>query len=435
MPSDRSTSTTPSSRPTWRDALGSLRVRNYRLYVTSQVFTNSCGWMQRVAQDWLILTLTGNVALVGLTVTLQLGPMLLFGLWGGVLSDRFDKRKLLMVTQALFGLSALTLGVLTVTGLIQPWHILASATFLGLATVVDNPARQAFVPEVAGREHLRSAISINSTVFQMGALIGPAMAGGLIALVGNGPAFIINAAACALAVGLLVAMRTAELDPAPAIQRARGQLREGLRYVRATPEILWAVVLVGFVAVTGINLATVLAAYADQIFELDSGGFGLLKSCLAVGAVMGALTNARRREIRLRTLVYGAAMLGALQVTAALMTSRAAFSMMLVAVGMACLLYLTAGNTLVQSTVAATMRGRVMALYVLVLFGGQAASGTLIGWIAHTHGAQAAMLACGVGPLVGAMVVGGILAYQHRLVPRLIFRNRPGRGVLYLVPR
>jgi hypothetical protein len=128
-------------------------------------------------------------------------------------------------------------------------------------------------------------------------------------------------------------------------------------------------------------------------------------------------------------------MLGALQVTAALMTSRAAFSMMLVAVGMACLLYLTAGNTLVQSTVAATMRGRVMALYVLVLFGGQAASGTLIGWIAHTHGAQAAMLACGVGPLVGAMVVGGILAYQHRLVPRLIFRNRPGRGVLYLVPR
>ncbi|WP_211239489.1 MFS transporter [Jiangella gansuensis] len=427
--------TTPPEPVRWAETFASLRVRNYRLYVTSQVLTNTCGWMQRVAQDWLILSLTGNVAWVGLTVTLQLGPMLLFGLWGGVIADRFDKRRLLMVTQSLFALSALVIGVLTLTGAIQPWHILASAGFLGLATVVDNPARQAFVPEVAGHEHLRNAISINSTVFQMGALIGPALAGAGIALVGEGWAFVVNSAAGTTAVLLLIAMRAAELSPAPAIARGRGQLREGLRYVGEKPEILWSVVLVGFVAVTGINLATVLAAYADEVFDIGSGGYGLLNSCLAAGAVIGALASTRRRTLRLRTLVYTAGVLGLLQMTAGMIGSLVAFSVLLVAVGAASLLYLTGGNTMVQTAVAATMRGRVMALYILVLFGAQAGSGTLIGWIAHTHGAHAAMMACGSGPLLGALIVGAALARRGRLAPRVILRDRPGRGVVYVLPR
>src|SRR5690625_1368779 len=180
----------------------SLRVRNYRLYVLSQVLTNTGGWMQRITQDWLMLQLTGSVAMVGLTVTLQLGPMLWFGLWGGVLADRFDKHRLLMITQSMFGLSALTMAVLVLTGAVEPWHILASASFLGLATVVDNPARQAFVPEVAGQAHLPNAISINSTVFQIGHLVGPALAGVSIAAVGSGWSFLVNAVACTSAVGL-----------------------------------------------------------------------------------------------------------------------------------------------------------------------------------------------------------------------------------------
>lgn len=411
------------SRPTLRHALGALRVRNYRLYVVSQLFTNPAGWMQRVAQDWLMLSLTGNVALVGLTVTLQLGPMLILGLWGGVIADRFPKRNILVITQSLFGVSALVLGTLTLLGLVEPWHILASAGFLGLATVVDNPARQAFVPEVAGPEHLRSAISINSTVFQLGALVGPALAGGLIALVGEGWAFLLNAAAIAVAVYLLVAMRPAELSIAPRVGRAPGQLREGLRYVGRQPAILWTIVLVGFVALTGINLAVVLAAYADQIFDVGSGGFGLLNSCLAAGAVVGALASTRRREFRLRTLVSGAFVLGLLQVVASLTSSRPLFSALIVCVGAAALLYLTAGNTLIQTTVAATMRGRVMALYVLVLFGAQAASGTLIGWVAHSFGAQAAMLACGAGPLLGALVVGGLAARRAGITPRVVMQR------------
>jgi MFS family permease len=391
--------------------------------------------MQRVAQDWLMLTLTGNVAWVGLTVTLQLGPMLLFGLWGGVLADRFDKRRILVITQSLFGLSALTLGVLTLTGAVQPWHILASAGFLGLATVADNPARQAFVPELVGRDFVRSAISINSTVFQFGALSGPALAGIGIALVGEGWSFVVNAAACLVAVLLLIAMRPSEISATPRAGRGRGQLREGLTYVGRTPGILWAVVLVGFVAITGVNLAAVLAAYADDVFHIGAGGYGALNSCLAAGAVIGALASTRRRTLRLRTLVLGAAVLGTLQVLASVMQAPVLFALTLVAVGGALLLYLTAGNTLVQTTVAPSMRGRVMALYVLVLFGAQAGSGTIIGWIAHTHGAQAAMLACGAGPLLGALVVGTVLARRGRLKPRLIVRNRPGRGVLYVIPR
>ena len=298
------------TRPHWRDTFASLRVRNYRLYVISQVLTNTCGWMQRVAQDWLMLSLTGNVTWVGLTVTLQLAPMLVFGLFGGVVADRFDKRKLLMITQSLFGLSALMLGTLTLTGAIQPWHILASAAFLGVATVVDNPARQAFVPEVAGHQHLRNAISINSTVFQLGALVGPALAALGIALVGQGWSFVVNSTACAVAVALLIAMRASELSAAPAIARSRGQLREGLRYVGDKPVILWPVVLVGFVAITGINLATVLAAYADEVFDIGSAGYGLLNSCLAAGAVAGALASTRRRSLRLCTLVYTAGEIG-----------------------------------------------------------------------------------------------------------------------------
>lgn len=434
-PGEPSAPAATSSPPRWRDTFASLRVRNYRLYVSSQILTNTCGWMQRIAQDWLILSLTGNVALVGLTVTLQLGPMLLFGLWGGVIADRFDKRRLLMITQSLFGVSALTVGVLTLAGVVQPWHILASAAFLGLATVVDNPARQAFVPEVAGHQHLRNAISLNSTVFQMGALVGPALAGAGIALVGEGWAFVVNSVACTAAVMLLVAMRPGELSASPPVRRARGQLREGLTYVNAKPEILWAVVLVGFVGITGINMVTVLAAYADDVFGTGSGGFGLLNSCLAAGAVAGALASTRRRSLRLRHLVYGAMALGLLQLLAAAVTSQAGFSLVLVGIGAAALLYLTGGNTMVQSAVAATMRGRVMALYILVFFGAQAASGTLIGWVAHQYGAQMAMVACATGPLTGAVVVGIILARRGGLVPRVIVRDRPGRGVVYVVPR
>lgn len=412
-----------------------LRERNYRLYVTSQLLTNPAGWMQRIAQDWLILQLSGNVALVGLTVTLQLGPMLLFGLWGGMLADRYSKRAILMITQSLFALSALAVGVLVLTGLIQPWHILLSAFVLGLATVADNPARQSFVVEVAGGDNLRNAISLNSTVFQIGALVGPAIAGISIVAIGEGPSFVVNAAAGVVAVLLLVRMNPAALRPSTPVARERGQLRAGLTYVRRTPEILWTVVLIGFVALTGINLATVLTVYADVVFDSGASGYAMLSACVAIGAVLGSLASARRVRVGLRQLVYLALALGALQLLASTMAVQVAFALNLVVVGAVSLYYLTGGNTLIQTTVEPTMRGRVMAIYIMVFFGAQAASGVLIGLVADHVGAQAAMMATAAGPIVGAGVVGLLLAWRRDLRPRLILHDRPGRGVLYVRPR
>lgn len=412
-----------------------LRESNYRLYVASQLLTNPAGWMQRIAQDWLILQLSGNVALVGLTVTLQLGPMLLFGLWGGVLADRYNKRAILMITQSIFAASALALGVLVVTGLVQPWHILVSALLLGLATVPDNPARQSFVVEVAGGDNLRNAISLNSTVFQLGALTGPAIAGVSIAAFGEGPSFLVNAAAGVVAVLLLAKMNPAKLSAPPRASRERGQLRAGLQHVGERPEILWTVVLVGMVALTGINLATVLSAYADSVFASGAGGYGLLSAAVALGAVIGSVASARRMQVGLRQLVYLAVALGLLQVIAALMPTEALFVPVLVAVGAVSLYYLTGGNTLIQTTVAPSMRGRVMAVYIMVFFGAQAVAGSLIGFVADHAGAQMAMVVTGLGPLLGAAVVGTILAHRRGLRPRLILHDRPGRGFVYVRPR
>nr|WP_246220637.1 MFS transporter [Phytoactinopolyspora mesophila] len=424
----------PRKRSSIRAAFSAFRIRNYRLYVSSQILTNSCGWMQRIAQDWLMLTLTGDVAMVGLTVALQFSPILAFGLFGGIIADRYDKRRILMITQSMMGVVALTLGILTLTGVVQPWHVLAMAATLGLTTVVDNPARQSFVPELVGLKHLRAAISLNASVFQLGALIGPMLAAVAIELVGEGLSFVANAGACMVAVGLLVLMRPRELNAAPAVARGRGQLREGLAGVRRHPRLLWPTVLVGFVAISGVNLATVLTAYADEVFESGAGGYGMLSAMVALGAIAGSLATTQR-SARLRQLVFGAAAIGALEITAATMGHQVLFAAVLVAVGMAILMYLTSSNALVQSTSAPTMRGRVMALYIVVLLGAQALSGVLIGAVASTFGPQVAMAACGAGPLIGAVVIGVLLARRGRLSARVVLRNRPGRGFVYIVPQ
>lgn len=411
-----------------------FRVRNYRLYVSSQILTNTCGWMQRIAQDWLMLTLTGDVAMVGLTVALQFAPILAFGLVGGVVADRYSKRRILMLTQSVLGAVALTLGVLTLAGAVRPGHVLAMAAALGLTTVVDNPARQSFVPELVGMQHLRAAISVNASVFQLGALVGPMLAAVSIELAGEGLSFVGNASACTMAVVLLAMMRPRELSSAPAVRRGRGQLREGLAGVRQQPRILWPTVLVGFVAISGINLATVLTAYADRVFETGASGYGMLSAMVAVGAIAGSLATSQRHA-RLRQLVLGAAAIGVLEVVAATMGHPVPFAVVLVAIGTAILMYLTSSNALVQSTSAPTMRGRVMALYIVVLLGAQALSGLLIGWVASTFSPQAAMAACGIGPLMGAVVLGVVLARRGRLSARMVFRDRPGRGFVYIVPR
>lgn len=421
---------TPTDKASWRDTFASLRIRNYRLFVLSQIVANTGLWMQRVAQDWLVLELTNSPAAVGLTVALQFTPMLLFGLFGGVLADRHSKRMLLMMTQSSAGILALVLATLTLSGHIHVWHVYGVAILLGFVTVVDNPARQVFVNEMVGPKLLRNAISVNSSIFQLGGLIGPALAGILIHAVGEGWSFGINAVACGGVVATLCAMRPAELFVSPVAERTKGQLRAGLRYVRSQPNIFWTIVLVAFVATFGMNMPVLLSAYATKVFHVGAGGYGLFNSLVALGALTGALSSTRRKGLRLRSMVFSAAVFGTVQAMGAIAPARLEYSMVLIGVGAATLVFLTGANSLIQMTAGVQIRGRVMSLYMLVLLGGQAIGGVIMGRVTEALGPRPATLISGLVPLVASAVVALMLAHRMDSDP-----IRPRLVRLHLLPQ
>lgn len=415
--------------------VGALRIRNYRLFVASQVVANTGLWMQRVAQDWLVLQLTGSVAAVGMTVALQFTPMLMFGLFGGVVADRYPKRNLLIASQTTAGLLAGLLAALTLSGSVAVWHVYVIAIALGFVTVIDNPARQVFVNEMVGPQHLRSAISVNSSIFQLGGLVGPALSGLLIHAVGEGWSFGINGLACGYVVLTLVRMRPAELHVSPVVARAKGQLREGLRYVVSEPAILWTVVLVAFVAVFGMNMPVLLAAFANNVFHLGAGGYGLFNSLVAAGALVGALASTRRTSVRLRILTATAAIYGVLQATASLAPSLLLYGIALVGIGGATLAFLTGANSLVQTTAGIELRGRVMSLYMLVLLGGQAIGAVIMGRVTETFGPRIAMLISGSTPAVATIAIALLLARAGQLTLTVDWHRRAPGGHLRVVPR
>lgn len=428
------TTDTPRSSQ-WRDAVAPLRIRNYRLFVGSQIIANTALWMQRVAQDWLVLQLTHNVAMVGMTVAFQFAPMLFFGLFGGVIADRYPKRRLLMMTQSAASTLAIVLATVTLTGVVAVWQVYSVALLLGFVTVVDNPARQVFVNEMVGPAHLRSAISVNSAIFQLGGLVGPAVGGVMIHLVGEGVSFGINGAACAIVVATLSRMRPGELHTSPVVARAKGQLSEGLRYVLATPVIGWTVVLVAFVAVFGMNMPVLLAAFASSVFHLGAGGYGLFNSFVAMGALAGAVSSTRRRTLRLRSLVLAAVAFGMVEMAAGLAPDVIVYAAVLVGVGLATLTFLTGANALIQMTASLAVRGRVMSLYVLVLLGGQSVGSLIMGRICQEFGPRLAMCISGVVPALAAVVVGLMLAHNGHLTVQVNRQHRrPGR-YLSVIPR
>lgn len=406
---DESLQTTPipvmTTRPRWRDTFVSLRVANYRLYAGGQIVATTALGMQRVTQDWLVLQLSGSVAAVGITVAMQFAPMLLFGLLGGVIADRYPKRLLLMITQTTAALISAVLAVLVLSGTVQVWHIWALALLGGFVTVVDNPARQVFVNEIVGPKLLRNAISLNSSTFQLGALIGPAIGGLAITAVGSGWAFAINAAACALVVLSLALMDASTLHHTPVRPRAKGQLTEGLRYVGRKPAILFTIVMLGAVAFFAYTMPVLLAAYANDVFKVGAAGYGLFNALVAVGALTGAVLSTRRLSVSLRLVVGGAAVLGVVQATTALAPGLVVFALLITAGGAASLLFLTSANSLVQQSTNLGVRGRVMALYILVQLGGQALGGPLMGFIVERVGPEAGMAVSGIVPLAAALAI------------------------------
>ncbi|MEV5317030.1 MFS transporter [Streptomyces sp. NPDC052687] len=411
----------------------SLKIRNYRLYFMGQVVSNTGTWMQRIAQDWLVLSLTGSATAVGVTTALQFLPMLLFGLYGGVLVDRLPKRPTLLVTQTAMAVTGLALAALTLTGHVQVWHVYVAAFAVGLATVVDNPARQSFVSELVGPGRLQNAVSLNSANFQSARLIGPAVAGLLITGVGTGWAFLLNGLSFVAPITGLLLMRSRELHVVERAPRGKGQLREGVRYVAARPELIWPIVLVGFVGTFAFNFPVYLSAFADDVFHAGAGAYSLFNTLMAVGSVAGALLAARRGTARLRVLSTAAMVFGAVEIVAAASPQLWMFAALMVPLGVFGMTVNVTANTGIQMATDPAMRGRVMAFYMMVFLGGSPVGAPIVGWITDTYGARVGLAAGGAIAALAAAVIALVLARTGGL--RLAVGWHHGHPTVRFVPR
>lgn len=415
----------------------SLSVRNYRLFASGQLVSLTGTWMQRVGQDWLVLKLSHNSGTaVGITTGLQFLPFLLFGLYGGVIADRYPKRRLLIATQAFMAVQAVALALLDLSGVVSLGEVYGLAFLLGLATVVDNPTRQAFVTEMVGPDHVVNAVGLNSATFNSARIFGPALAGLMIDLVGTGWVFVLNAASYLAVIGGLAMMRDSELVRTPAVARAPGQVREGLRYLRARTDLLIPIMLVGIVGTLGFNFQITLALMDKVVMHRGAGAYGLLTSSIAVGSLVGALAGARRRAPTRKLLVGAAACFGVAACLAAVMPTYATLALLLLPTGFFAILFSTSANTTVQLGSDPAMRGRVMGVYMLVFAGGTPIGAPLVGWIAQTLGPRASILVGGVSSLVAAAVAALIVLRQgepatplaRRVAGVLAPRTRVGVG-------
>jgi MFS family permease len=385
--------------------------------------------MQRIGQDWLVLQLSDdNGVALGLITALQFGPALFLSMYAGVLADRYDKRRLLLVTQSLMGLLALALGILVAADVVELWHVFLLAGGLGAVAAVDAPVRQAFVSEMVGPGLLANAVSLNSTIFNGARLVGPAIAGLLIgASAGNtAPAFFVNAASFAFTIGALASLRTDELRPSPPVARARGQLREGLAYTWAHPDLMLAMVLAFVVGTFGFNYQVTIALMSREVFDLGAEAFGLLSTCFAVGSLSGALLSTRRSvRPRQRFLVISAVVFGLFTVVAGLMPGYVSFAVLLVPTGAAALIFSVANNSFVQLGVDPQMRGRVMALYFMCFLGGTPVGAPLIGLISEHLGAPWGLILGGAVCVVAGIGAAVYLSRGRRV--RLEGRFAPPR--------
>ncbi|POX46209.1 MFS transporter [Streptomyces sp. Ru71] len=411
----------------------SLKIRNYRLFFLGQVVSNTGTWMQRIAQDWLVLSLTGSATAVGVTTALQFLPMLLFGLYGGVLVDRLPKRRTLLFTQAAMGVTGLVLAALTLTGHVEVWHVYVAAFLVGLATVVDNPARQSFVSEMVGPGQLQNAVSLNSANFQSARLVGPAVAGLMITGVGTGYAFLFNGLSFAFTIASLLLMRARELHVVERAPRGKGQLREGLRYVAGRPELIWTIALVGFIGTFGFNFPVYLSAFADDVFHAGAGSYSLFNTVMAIGSLAGALLAARRGTSRMRVLIGAAVLFGVLETAAAVAPSLWLFALLMAPIGMFGMTVNVTANTSVQMSTDPAMRGRVMALYMMVFMGGTPIGAPIAGWITDAYGVRAGLA---VGGVISALAAAGIaLALARAGGLRLSVGWNSGHPHVRFVPR
>lgn len=406
----------------WRTrTFASLGNGNFRRFFIGQSVSLTGTWMQSVAQAWLVLQLTGSATWLGLAVALQFLPMLVLGPYGGVIVDRVDRRKLLIGTQSAAAALALTLGLLTVTGTVNlPW-VLGLSLCLGLINVLDNPGRQAFVREMVAGDAVRNAVSLTAVLVNVARAVGPAVAGILIATVGVGICFLINAVSFAAVIVAFTTMNTGQLLRDAPIQRAPGQLRDGLRYVRRTPELLIPLVMMALVGTLTYEFQVVLPVLAADTFDGTARSFGLITSAMGAGAIVGGLVSAGRRATGIATMVLASLGFSVTVLAVALAPSVWFAGLGLVAVGASSVLFLSTGNSTLQLASDAAMRGRVMALWSVAFLGSTTIGGPAVGWVAQHAGARWALAVGSAAALVAAII--GAFALDW-----LPVRRRPDRS-------
>jgi MFS family permease len=413
----------------------SLGVRNYRVYATGALISNIGTWMGRVAQDWLVLTeLTNHSSTaLGIVTGLQFLPFLLLAPWAGMIADRYPKRVILAVTQTALALSSLALGLLVVTGTAELWMVYALALVTGVATAVDNPARQTFVSEMVARDQLSNAVSLNSASFNAGRLVGPGVAGLTIAAFGTGWTLLLNTLTFVAVLVALASMKSSELRLAPTLGRGKGAIREGVRYVRGRPDIVLVMILVFVLGTFGMNFQITTALMATNEFHKGPQEYGLLGSIMAIGSLTGALLSAGRSRPRLRILLVAMVGFTVSSGLAAVAPTYLLFAVALVPVGLFALTALTTANAMVQLSVAPAMRGRVMALYMAIFMGGTPLGAPLIGWIGDVWGPRWTI---GIGTIAVGLIVVVVsiwlarhenvqVTYESQRRPRILIRTVP----------
>lgn len=378
----------------------SLRVRNYRLYFFGQIVSLTGTWMQSVAQAWLVLQITGSGVALGTTAALQFAPILVAGPWGGVIADRVDKRRLVIWTQAAAATLALTLGMLTLFDVVRLWTVFVLAFCLGIVNLVDMPTRQSFVFEMVGAEDLANAVSLNSVVVNGARVVGPAVAGLLIAYVGIAPCFLINAASyIAVIIGLL-AMDPTNLRRAGRLARGPGQLRAGLRYAWSKPELRYPLLMMAVVGTLAYNFSVVLPLLVRETFKAGAKGYGVLFSVMGVGAVVGGLAIAARSRATRRLLGGASVALGLAIGLAAIAPNLTLVAAAMLPVGAASSAFIATSNALLQLGASSEMRGRVMALFSVVFLGTTPIGSPLVGWIAERFGPRSALGVAAVATVI-----------------------------------
>jgi len=417
----------------------SLRFYNYRVWFAAALVANIGTWMQRVAQDWLVLTelSDGSGVAVGVVTALQFAPALLFSPYAGVVADRVDNRRLLMWTQSLQGVLALLLGGLVISGRAELWHVYVLAFALGTVSAFDGPARMTFVAAMVPQDSLANAVGLNSASFNAARLVGPGLAGLLIAAVGSGWAFVVNGVSFAATIGAMTLMRTAELRPLPRADRSTGglrQMREGLGFIRRRTDIVVIMTVAGVVSALGLNFQLTSALMATTEFGKGAGEYGVLGSILAIGSLTGALLAARRKRPRVRLVIGAAFAFGLTSGLMSLMPTYWSYAAASILVGLCSLTMLTAANTTLQMSVDPAMRGRVLSIYQMVLLGSTPLGSPLVGWIGEHWGARWSI---GVGAIASTLVALAAAGWTKRRWDydvRYRLTERPHLQVRYHAP-